>query len=475
MSADHPTAPADSRQSGKPAKPFPDFPLFPHATGRWAKKVKGKLRYFGRWDDPAGALREYQEFLEGNPADKSRPPCPEDGKPAKPSLDFPLFPHATGQWAKKIRGKLHYFGTWDDPGGALKKYDEQKEALHAGRKPRDQAEGLTVKEMVNGFLRAKMAARDAGELSPRSWQDYKAVCDLLIAHFGKSRLVADLDPDDFADLRTKMSKTWGPVTLGNVIQRMRVVVKFAWDSGKIDRPVRYGQGFKRPTKKTLRIHRAKQGVKLFMAGEVLALVNGAVVVGKEGPELVQPGPAMRAILLLGINCGLGNNDAGTLPLSAVNLDTAWIDFPRPKTGIPRRCPLWPETVQAIRQALAARPEPKEAEDAGRVFLTKYGKPWAKDIADSPITKETRKLLDQLGIDGHRNFYSLRHTFRTIADEAKDQPAADFIMGHEIPHMSTVYRESISDERLKAVSDHVRQWLFGPTANAKPDDSQRAQP
>ena len=54
------------------------------------------------------------------------------------------------------------------------------------------------------------------------------------------------------------------------------------------------------------------------------------------------------------------------------------------------------------------------------------------------------------------FYTLRHTFRTVADEAKDQPAADFIMGHESPHKSSVYRETISDERLKAVSDHVRK-------------------
>ena len=58
MSERHPTAPAETV---KPAKPFPGFPLFPHATGRWAKKIKGRLHYFGPWSDPDGALRRYNE------------------------------------------------------------------------------------------------------------------------------------------------------------------------------------------------------------------------------------------------------------------------------------------------------------------------------------------------------------------------------------------------------------------------------
>jgi integrase len=383
------------------------------------------------------------------PAAPVKPP-----KPNKPHPDFPLFAHATGRWAKKIRGKLHYFGPWADPDAALTKYLEQKDALHSGRKVRPDAGALTMKDAANAFLNAKQALVDAGELAPLTWADYKTACDEAVAAFGKGRLLADLGPDDFAALRGRMAKKWGPQRLGKNIQFVRCVFKYAYDAELIDRPVRFGPGFKRPSRKVMRLHRAKQGPKLFTAEEVRKLIAAA-------------GPVLKAMILLGINAGFGNSDCGNLPRAALDLDGAWVDYPRPKTGIARRCPLWPETVEAVKDALAARPEPKQAEHAGLVFLTRLGDSWHTGTTDGPLSRELGKLLRRLKINGRTGlgFYSLRHTFRTVADEAKDQPAADFIMGHESPHMSSVYRERISDERLRAVSDHVRQWLL-----AKPHPS-----
>jgi integrase len=355
------------------------------------------------------------------------------------------------------QGKLHYFGPWADPDGALKKYLEQKDALHAGRTPRPDPAALTIKDLANAFLNHKHDLLDAGELSPRTWAQYKEMCDLLVEQLGKGRLVEDLGPDDFANLRRQFARRWGPVTLGNVIQRVRVVFKHAADNDLIDRPLRYGQGFKRPSKKTFRLEKARQRPKLFSREEIHRLLQAASV-------------PLKAMMLLGINCGLGNADCGRLPVRALDMERGWLYYPRPKTGMERRCPLWPETVEALNEALARRPQHKDPVNAGLVFITRFGQAWHTDTSESPVSYEVGKLLRKLGINGRQGlgFYTLRHTFRTVADESKDQPAVDFIMGHEVPHMSAVYRETISDARLKAVADYVRVWLLAaPSAMASP--------
>src|SRR5262249_32591580 len=162
------------------------------------------------------------------------------------------------------------FGPWDDPKGALERYEKQKDDLHAGRKPRAELEeGLTVKQLCNKFLNAKQAAVDSGELSLRTWQCYKEACEAIVKTFGgSSRLVSDLGPDDFARLRKRLAKKYGVHGLGVRIQCVRCCFKWGFDADLIARAVRFGPDFKRPSKKTLRLHRAEQGPKLFTAEEI---------------------------------------------------------------------------------------------------------------------------------------------------------------------------------------------------------------
>ena len=187
------------------------------------------------------------------------------------------------------------------------------------------------------------------------------------------------------------------------------------------------------------------------------------------------------MILLGINCGFGPADCGNLPIKALDLKTGWVDYPRPKTGVARRCPLWPETVEALKKSMAKRPKPNDEADDGMVFLTKYGQRWAKESSDNPISKEFAKILRPLKVKRGRKqeavyrkglgLYTLRHTFQTIGDGARDPIATRAIMGHAEASndMSAVYREGVEDARLKAVTDHVRQWLFpAEEPKAKPN-------
>jgi integrase len=394
-----------------------------------------------------------------------RPRRRKAAKPKKPYPDFPLTPHACGAWQKKILGRTYYFGRWarringqlqrvDGDGWkeALEMYQRVADDLHAGRTPRIDWDSLTVAELCNRFLTAKQRKLEAGELGAQMFRDYKATTDLIVASLGRLRPVADLAADDFEKLRATMAERWGPVRLGNAITRVKSVFKYGYDNGLIDKPIRYGGEFKKPDKAVLRRHRAQAGEKMLEPDQLRTLIEAA-------------GQSMKAMVLLGVNAGFGNADCATLPLSALDLDGGWLDYPRPKTGIGRRCPLWPETVAAIREALAVRPEPKKPEHAGLAFLTVRSTGWihftpAGGRVDN-VAIQFGLLLKRLGL--HRagvGFYTLRHVFRTVADAARDPVAIDLIMGHSDPSMAAHYRERIEDDRLRAVADHVRRWLYG---------------
>jgi integrase len=84
-----------------------------------------------------------------------------------------------------------------------------------------------------------------------------------------------------------------------------------------------------------------------------------------------------------------------------------------------------------------------------------------------VTAAIGQLVSKLGLvrRGH-TFYALRHTFETIGGESRDQVAVDAIMGHSREDMASVYRERLGDDRLRAVVEHVRRWLFEKSRKTK---------
>lgn len=89
---------------------------------------------------------------------------PKSTTAKKPRPDFPLFPHATGRWTKKVRQRFVYFGKIaDDPDGkkALNMWLTQRDDLLAGRQPRMPTEELTVADLCNRFLSVKRLGIDS--------------------------------------------------------------------------------------------------------------------------------------------------------------------------------------------------------------------------------------------------------------------------------------------------------------------------
>ena len=160
-----------------------------------------------------------------------------------------------------------------------------------------------------------------------------------------------------------------------------------------------------------------------------------------------------------------------LPKNALDLTGGWHSFPRPKTAVPRLCHLWPETVDALKAALACRTEPTDPTLASRVFVTIRGNAWS----DLSVSNEFGKIRTNAHLpETAPNFYGLRHTFVTVAKQlTRDLDAVRMVTGHvslaltateRVPNdiLTDHYDEDVHDvspNRVKVVTDGLRAWLM----------------
>jgi integrase len=343
-----------------------------------------------------------------------------------------LFLHRSGQWAKRVKidgvWRTKYFGK--DEVEALKRYAEQEQYLEAGILPprKGEPQYASVRYCFDAFLESKQRQADLGRIKQRTVHEWKSFLQLAAESLGKVKPAEGLRGDDFDRVVEAYSKRWGPVRQLNAIRTVRAAFKFALEEELIDRPVRFGQNFSGPKKRELRLHRATKGERMLEPRQLRSLINEAT-------------GCLKPAILLGVNCGFIPVDV--VRLRPQHIAGGYINLVREKTGILRRCPIWPET----QAALADCPPP---------LTSRRGNP----LIEVALSQLFRKLVDKLGF--YRlgvNFAMLRHVHQTIGELSGDSVAVKHTMGHSEQGMSETYRERFPDDRRLKVTNTIRAWLY----------------
>jgi integrase len=350
---------------------------------------------------------------------------------------FPLTLHRTGQFCKKIRGRIYYFGT--DKREALQRYLEQAAFLHAGKAVRPTLSGdkMSAKTLCNSYLQHQDTRVSAGEIKARQLYDQTSLLRSFIKFIGPHREVSNIATIDLQNYRAKLIREKkSPTTINNHTGTIKAMYHWAADNEII---------ISIPNLKAIKkIKPIKSTRPIFASEQVHELLDCADT-------------QMKAMIWLGLNCGFGCTDCAELLWANVDLNEGRINFPRGKTGIDRNLPLWPETIAALKALMKQNT---------RVFNTANGNPWVRTIEtvpsngglkrtkDNALSKSFAKLLKKAGITTEKGvgFYTLRRTAATWAARSGDPFAVQKLLGHADLKMASTYVQDVSEQTDRAINN-----------------------
>jgi len=348
---------------------------------------------------------------------------------------FPLTLHPTGQFCKKIKGKLYYFGT--NKQKALQRYLEQASLLHSGKadKPRS-TDDISLKTLCNYYLEHQQTRAAVGEIKPRQVYDQTYLLRHFVKFIGPNREICDLSTMDLQNYRNKLIKSGKAAnSINNHIAAVKAMYHWAMDNEIID---------KAPNLKAVKKISAKKKERpVFTITQLRKLLNKADI-------------QMEAMILLGLNCGFGCTDCGELKWRHLDLKNKRVIYPRGKTGVNRNLLLWQETVDALQNI------PTKGE---LVFYTSQGNPWVRTTEkiengqtrytnNNEVSKQFSKLLKKAGIKTEKGvgFYTLRRTAATLAARSGDPFAVQRLLGHSDLKMATVYVQDVSEQTDRVINN-----------------------
>ena len=350
---------------------------------------------------------------------------------------YPLTLHPTGQFCKKIRGKLYYFGT--NKKEAFRRYIDEAAYLQTGVSIRTSRTNNNVNllTLCNLYLEQQNSRIEAGEIKMRQVYDQTTFLRDFVKYLGRSRKISEVATIDLQKYRMRLIKQGKSNNrINNYISAVKAMYHWATENELIATVPNLKAIKKLPKPKTTK--------PIFSPDEVHKLLKLA-------------SPKIKAMILLGLNCGFGCTDCAELLWENVDLKKGRINFPRTKTGVFRNLPLWKETLEALRILPKINERLFNTEDNKKVVRCEQKIAEDKTVKVVKVDRVSRDfsgLMKRAGINKGKGvgFYTLRRTAATLAARSGDPFAVQHLLGHADLKMATTYVQDISEQTDRVINN-----------------------
>ena len=162
-------------------------------------------------------------------------------------------------------------------------------------------------------------------------------------------------------------------------------------------------------------------------------------------------PTYRALLLLGLNCGMKTANLTLVRKSHIDLGKGTLEMERPKTGVIRVAMLWSRTAKALLEMQQLVPNSTDY-----LFVNDN-----KPLTRPAIAGWFRRRRKALGISDKVKFEHLRDSAQTVPVELGSSNPTEIalLLGHLLPGQTNNYlsrRPSMTKAAVKA----IEQYYFG---------------
>jgi integrase len=229
---------------------------------------------------------------------------------------------------------------------------------------------LTLGELMARFLTHKRSKASSGELSKTTLGDYLREVKAFVAFQKPFTPAGGLKPEHFSAYMRHLveERKLGRPARKRVRAYVTAFLRFGAQNGWMVMPAT-GSDWVAPAtdQDSMRQAKARLGLKDH---------SDRVLTGEEITRLLdRANPTFKAMILLGVNCGLGPADIGRVRWNMIDLKTRTLCFPRPKTGTIRVGCLWKKTRDALLRVRTLKHNQLALErdgDSALVFVTRTG-------------------------------------------------------------------------------------------------------